>query len=185
MCRASRMHGRDETCIRSLWRRNWSKETTRKEDNTKIDLKQTRCMDMDWINLVEDGVQWWTVVNTAINLRVPCRAVHFFISWATIRSSRRALPHEVSYLCSLMIPASCPMANEYYFLTGRSAFTWSYSFNLLCFTHTFTIKYSWVVLSHRDKLSSCSFSEIQTRAGNGTCFSDTRRYTNTLQKAVL
>jgi hypothetical protein len=33
-------------------RRGW-------EDNSKMDLKQTACEDVDWINLAKDSVQWW------------------------------------------------------------------------------------------------------------------------------
>jgi hypothetical protein len=40
-------------------------------DNIKIDLKERMWKDVDWINLAQVRVQWWILVNTAINSRVP------------------------------------------------------------------------------------------------------------------
>jgi hypothetical protein len=40
-------------------------------DNTKMDRGEIGRSDMDWINLAEDSDQWWALVNTSINLRVP------------------------------------------------------------------------------------------------------------------
>jgi hypothetical protein len=34
-------------------------------------LRQTGWGGMDWIDLVWNGYQWWAVVNTVMNLRVP------------------------------------------------------------------------------------------------------------------
>jgi hypothetical protein len=41
------------------------------EDNIKIDLRETRFGDVDWIHLAQDRVRWRALVNTVMNLRVP------------------------------------------------------------------------------------------------------------------
>jgi hypothetical protein len=41
------------------------------EDNVKMDLKYIGWGDMDWIDLALDRDHWRTLVNTAMNLRVP------------------------------------------------------------------------------------------------------------------
>jgi hypothetical protein len=43
--------------------------TRRWEDNIEIDLKQTSYKHVDWINFVQDKVQWMVLVITEINLR--------------------------------------------------------------------------------------------------------------------
>jgi hypothetical protein len=45
-------------------RRRW-------EDNTKMDLREIGWGGMDWINLAQINDQWRTLVNTAVNFRVP------------------------------------------------------------------------------------------------------------------
>jgi hypothetical protein len=40
-------------------------------DNIKMDLKETAWDGMDWIDLAQDSVQWRTLMNTVMNLRVP------------------------------------------------------------------------------------------------------------------
>jgi hypothetical protein len=36
-----------------------------------MDLREIGCGDMDWIGLAKDRDQWWALVNTVMNLRVP------------------------------------------------------------------------------------------------------------------
>jgi hypothetical protein len=45
-------------------RRRW-------EDNIKVDLRDIGIDGENWIQLVQDRVQWRAFVNTVINLRVP------------------------------------------------------------------------------------------------------------------
>jgi hypothetical protein len=45
-------------------RRGW-------EDNIKLDLREIGIDGANWIQLVQDRVQWRSFVNTAMNLRVP------------------------------------------------------------------------------------------------------------------
>jgi hypothetical protein len=45
-------------------RRKW-------EDNIKMDLSEIRIGGANLIRLAQDRVQWWTFVNTGMNLRVP------------------------------------------------------------------------------------------------------------------
>jgi hypothetical protein len=40
-------------------------------DNIKMDLRETGCDGMDWIDLAQDRDQWRALVNTVMNLRVP------------------------------------------------------------------------------------------------------------------
>jgi hypothetical protein len=40
-------------------------------DNIKIDLRETGWDGVDWIDMAQDRDQWRTLVNTALNLRVP------------------------------------------------------------------------------------------------------------------
>jgi hypothetical protein len=41
------------------------------EDNIKIDLRDVGINEANWIQLVQDRVQWRAFVNTVMNLRVP------------------------------------------------------------------------------------------------------------------
>jgi hypothetical protein len=45
-------------------RRRW-------EDNIRMDLRETGWEGVDWIHLSQVRDQWWAVVNTVMNLRVP------------------------------------------------------------------------------------------------------------------
>ena len=45
-------------------RRRW-------QDNTKIDLQEVECGNMDWIELAQDRDGWWAFVNAVMNLRAP------------------------------------------------------------------------------------------------------------------
>jgi hypothetical protein len=45
-------------------RRRW-------EDNIKMDIREIGWGGMDWIDLAQDMDQWWALVNTVMNLRVP------------------------------------------------------------------------------------------------------------------
>jgi hypothetical protein len=41
------------------------------EDNIKMDLREIVWGGMDWIDLAEDRDQWWALVHTLMNFRVP------------------------------------------------------------------------------------------------------------------
>jgi len=45
-------------------RRTW-------ENNIKMDFQELGCGGMDWIELAQDRDRWRTLVNEAMNLRVP------------------------------------------------------------------------------------------------------------------
>jgi hypothetical protein len=40
-------------------------------DNIKMDLRETGWGGVDWVDMAQDRDQWRTLVNTALNLRVP------------------------------------------------------------------------------------------------------------------
>jgi hypothetical protein len=43
----------------------------RRVDTVKTKLGEIRCGCMDWIDLAQDRDQWWALVNTVMNHRVP------------------------------------------------------------------------------------------------------------------
>jgi hypothetical protein len=43
----------------------------RREDNIKMDLRETGIDGANWIQLAQDRVQWRACMNTVMNLRVP------------------------------------------------------------------------------------------------------------------
>jgi hypothetical protein len=45
-------------------RRRW-------EDDIRIDVREIRWEFVDWMHLAEARDQWWTVVNTVVNLQLP------------------------------------------------------------------------------------------------------------------
>jgi hypothetical protein len=57
------------SCNKSEWK-----------DNTKMDLKNVRWGNMDWIALTQDRDRWRALVNAVMNLRVPQNAGNFLTS---------------------------------------------------------------------------------------------------------
>jgi hypothetical protein len=51
-------------------RRPLGRPRRRWEDNIKMDLREIRFGDVDWINLAQDRDRWRALVNTVMNLRV-------------------------------------------------------------------------------------------------------------------
>jgi hypothetical protein len=41
------------------------------EDNIKLDFREVKINRANWIQLAQDGAQWWACVNTMMNLWVP------------------------------------------------------------------------------------------------------------------
>jgi hypothetical protein len=52
-------------------RRPLGRPRRRWEDNIKMDLREIRFGDVDWIHLGKDRDRWRALVNTVMNLRVP------------------------------------------------------------------------------------------------------------------
>ena len=52
-------------------KRQFGRPKRRWEDNIKMDLREVACEGMDWIELAQDRDRWRTLVNEAMNLRVP------------------------------------------------------------------------------------------------------------------
>jgi hypothetical protein len=40
-------------------------------DNNKTDLREIWWVGVDWIDMAQNRDQWWALVNTVLNLRVP------------------------------------------------------------------------------------------------------------------
>jgi hypothetical protein len=40
-------------------------------DNIKMDLREIRWNDMDWIDMAQERDQWKALVNTVLNFRIP------------------------------------------------------------------------------------------------------------------
>jgi hypothetical protein len=56
---------------RPEWRRPLGKPRCRWEDNIKMDLREIRFGDVDWIHLAQDRDRWQALVTTVMNLQVP------------------------------------------------------------------------------------------------------------------
>jgi hypothetical protein len=41
------------------------------EDNIRMDLREIGWEGMDWVPLAQDRDQWWTLMNTVMNLWIP------------------------------------------------------------------------------------------------------------------
>jgi hypothetical protein len=52
-------------------RRPLGRPRRRWEDNIKMDLKEIRFGDVDWIDLAQDKDRWRALVNTVMSLRFP------------------------------------------------------------------------------------------------------------------
>jgi hypothetical protein len=52
-------------------KRPLGKPRRRWEDNIKMDIKEIRSEVVDCMHLAQDRDQWWAVVSTVMNLRVP------------------------------------------------------------------------------------------------------------------
>jgi hypothetical protein len=52
-------------------RRPLGRPRLRWEDNIKMDLREIRFGDVDWIHLAQNRDRWQALVNTGMNLQVP------------------------------------------------------------------------------------------------------------------
>jgi hypothetical protein len=66
------------------------------EDNISMDLKEVEWEVVDWMLLALDRDQWWAVVNTVMNFRVPQNEGNFLTICVTISFSRKTLLHGVN-----------------------------------------------------------------------------------------
>jgi hypothetical protein len=46
-------------------------------NNIRMDVKETGWEGVNWILVAQDRGQWWALMNTVINLRVPYKAGNF------------------------------------------------------------------------------------------------------------
>jgi hypothetical protein len=75
-------------------------------DNIKMDLRERGWGGMDWIDMAQDRVQWRTLVNTVMNLRVPQNAGKFLSNCIIGDFLSRAQLHEISWLLFLTVTGS-------------------------------------------------------------------------------
>jgi hypothetical protein len=66
--------------------------------NTIMYFKEIGYKGVGRIHVAHDSDQWWDLLNTVINLRVPYKAGNFLTNSATISVSRRTLLHGISEL---------------------------------------------------------------------------------------
>jgi hypothetical protein len=59
-------------------------------DNIQIDLREIGWDGVDWIDMAQEMDYWRALVNTVLNLRVPCNAGKFLSVCPISGSSRRA-----------------------------------------------------------------------------------------------
>jgi hypothetical protein len=52
-------------------RRPLGRPRRRWEDNIKMDIREIRFGDVDWIDWAQDRDRWWALVNTVMNLWLP------------------------------------------------------------------------------------------------------------------
>jgi hypothetical protein len=52
-------------------KRLFGRPVRRWEDNIKMDVMEIGREVVDWIQLAQDRDQWWALMNTVMNLRVP------------------------------------------------------------------------------------------------------------------
>jgi hypothetical protein len=76
MAGACRTHGEMRNAFKILVenpeeKRQLGRSRRRWEDNIKMDLREIGLEDVYWIHLAQNRLQWRTLVNTAMNLRVP------------------------------------------------------------------------------------------------------------------
>jgi hypothetical protein len=57
--------------VKSEGKRPLGRPRRRREDNIKLDLRETGIDGTNWIRLAQDRVKWRAFVNTVMNLRVP------------------------------------------------------------------------------------------------------------------
>jgi hypothetical protein len=68
----------------------------RRREYIKADLLEVGCEGMDFTELAQDRESWRTLVNEAMNLRVPLNAGNFLTSCKPVSFSRRTALHGVS-----------------------------------------------------------------------------------------
>lgn len=68
------MNGKDKNAYKILAHKPEGKNPLRKrskqDDNIQMDIKETRCNNMEWIYLAQNRNQWWDLVNTVMKVRV-------------------------------------------------------------------------------------------------------------------
>jgi hypothetical protein len=52
-------------------KRQLGRPRLRREDNIRMDLRGKGWGSVNWMHLAQDRDQWWALVNTVLNLRVP------------------------------------------------------------------------------------------------------------------
>jgi hypothetical protein len=90
MIKSSRMRWAGHV-VRKRWKRNAYRTSVGKPEEKRPlgrptrrrDLREIGWGDVDWIDLDQDRDQWWTLVNTVTNIRIPQNIGKFLSSCAT------------------------------------------------------------------------------------------------------
>jgi hypothetical protein len=72
VARMGERRGTDRVLMRKPERRRpFGRPRSRREDNTKMDIRKVGCGGMDWIDLAQDRNKWQALVNAVMYLYVP------------------------------------------------------------------------------------------------------------------
>jgi hypothetical protein len=82
--------GRHEKRVQNLGRKTYG------EDNSEDLGVYRKWKGVDWMHLAQYREQWWAVVNTVMNSRVPLKTGNLLTSWVTASFSRRTLLRVIS-----------------------------------------------------------------------------------------
>jgi hypothetical protein len=112
----------DQKCLWTFGRKFWRDENqfgeAESEADIQTDIRGRECDDVDWMQLPHDRVQWRSLVDTLMDLRVPWNEGNFLTSWRPINNIS-----DISFWGSH--PVSYPLGTRGSSSGNKAAGTWS------------------------------------------------------------